>query len=170
MSTGGGPAPYPGAVGGGDDRARGATAPELVEHLFALVDHLRTHFEAAVADFDLSAPQAKALRYLASAGPVPMRELADRLRCDASNVTALVDRLERRGLVERRPAPGDRRVKTLVVTHSGADLAERLWLRVVGGGPVHVLAPQEQLALLELLRRLEAGPSTACWVTRRPAV
>nr|WP_207929076.1 MarR family winged helix-turn-helix transcriptional regulator [Actinomadura sp. 6K520] len=51
--------------------------------------------------------------------PAPMRQLAARLRCDASHVTGIVDGLERRGLVERRPAPDDRRVKHLVPTGEG---------------------------------------------------
>jgi len=109
-------------------------ADEIVEHLFALVERLRAGFEEAVSCFELSAAQAKALRYLTWAGPVPMRELADRLRCDVSNVTGLVDRLEQRGLVERRPAPSDRRVKTLVVvTTAGAEVAQAMWARVVTG-------------------------------------
>jgi DNA-binding MarR family transcriptional regulator len=48
-----------------------------------------------------------------------MRQLAARLRCDASHVTGIVDGLERRGLVERWPAPDDRRVKHLMPTEEG---------------------------------------------------
>ena len=40
-----------------------------------------------------------------------MRHLASLLKCDPSNVTFLVDRLEERGLVERQTDPADRRVK-----------------------------------------------------------
>ena len=50
--------------------------------------------------------------------------------CDASNATWVVDRLEEREWVERRPKPGDRRVKTVVLTPEGekmkALLIERL--------------------------------------------
>ncbi len=48
-----------------------------------------------------------------------MGELATALVCDASNATWLVDRLEERGLVERRARPHDRRVKTVVLTPDG---------------------------------------------------
>jgi DNA-binding MarR family transcriptional regulator len=51
-----------------------------------------------------------------------MRALAEKWRCDASNVTWLVDRLEERGLVAREQLPSDRRVKTVVLTNSGAAL------------------------------------------------
>jgi MarR family transcriptional regulator, organic hydroperoxide resistance regulator len=55
-----------------------------------------------------------------------MGELATALVCDASNVTWLVDRLEERGLVERRPHPSDRRVKTVVLTPAGVKTKQLL--------------------------------------------
>ena len=60
-----------------------------------------------------------------------MRDLAARLQCDPSNVTFLADRLEERGLVERRPDPSGRRVKLLALTPAG--LAMRI--RVVKARP-----------------------------------
>ena len=48
-----------------------------------------------------------------------MSSLAGMLFCDASNVTGIVDRLEARGLIERRPAAQDRRVKLLALTPAG---------------------------------------------------
>ena len=54
-----------------------------------------------------------------------MSELAGAMRCDASYITSIVDRLEERGYVERRPAAHDRRVKELAVTEAGAAARER---------------------------------------------
>jgi DNA-binding MarR family transcriptional regulator len=48
-----------------------------------------------------------------------MRSLAEEWRCDASNATWMVDRLERRGLVRRQPVAGDRRLKAVVLTPRG---------------------------------------------------
>ena len=48
-----------------------------------------------------------------------MSSLAGKLFCDDSNVTGIVDRLEARGLIERRPAEHDRRVKLLGLTPEG---------------------------------------------------
>src|SRR5438093_12853765 len=60
-----------------------------------------------------------------------MGTLAHSFRCDASNMTWLVDRLEERGLVERRMLPSDRRVKAVALTEEGvaakAEIAERLY-------------------------------------------
>jgi DNA-binding MarR family transcriptional regulator len=139
---------------------------EIVEHLFALVERLRGEFEAAVARFELSVAQAKALRYLAQAGPVPMRELAGGLHCDASNVTGIVDRLEQRGLVSRQITPHDRRVKSLVVTRDGALLARKVWSHVLDRTAVlDGLTEEEHLVLLVLLRRLDRGAGDGCWIS-----
>ena len=132
---------------------------EIVEHLFGLVDRLRVGFEATAADFDLSVVQAKALRHLAQVGPVPMRELACRLRCDASNVTGIIDRLERRGLVERRASPSDRRIKSLVTTHQGDEVARALWVEVRARALALLdLTDDERATLVSLLRRTDPTP------------
>jgi MarR family transcriptional regulator, organic hydroperoxide resistance regulator len=153
-------APYPGHVTGDGD-----PAGEIAEHLFALADRLRAAFDEVVAGFELSPPQAKALRYVTEAGPVPMRELACRLRCDASNVTGIVDRLEQRGLVERRADRADRRIKSLVATARGAEIAGDLWAQVRKGATgMFALSDVEQHTLLTLLRRLDRATSDRCWV------
>ena len=76
-------------------------------------------------EFDLMPPQQMTLGLLLSA-PRPMGELAQLMHCDNSNITGLVDRLTERGLVERLPAEGDRRVKLVALTAAGRDLAEEL--------------------------------------------
>ena len=68
----------------------------------------------------------RALSMLDPDEPRPMRAMADGLACDASMATWLVDRLEERGLVERRTPPTDRRVKTIVLTPLGIKTREIL--------------------------------------------
>src|SRR5258708_943217 len=108
-----------------------AQAEELMALVFTLAERAKAQFDASVAELELSPPQAKALRYLASAGSAPMGELAVRLHCDASNVTGIVDRLEGRGLVQRCGGGSDRRVKLLVLTAAGEELSARLWDQVL---------------------------------------
>ena len=55
-----------------------------------------------------------------------MSTLADAWKCDASNVTWLVDRLEEHGLAERRPHPTDRRVRTVALTRKGAQMRAQI--------------------------------------------
>ena len=112
-------------------------------------------FFAAINEFELSPPQALALRHLEPGSPLPMSALAELLHCDNSNITGIVDRLEDRGLVERRPAAHDRRVKHLLVTERGAEVRERLTERM-DSAPAELdrLTKAEQRQLLALLRKV----------------
>jgi MarR family transcriptional regulator, organic hydroperoxide resistance regulator len=98
--------------------------------------------------------QAHVLRLLEPGQPLPMRTLARKLCCDASNVTGIVDRLEERGLVQRTAAPADRRVRMLVVTDSGLALRRRMLKRMSEAPePIARLSADDQRALREILHR-----------------
>ena len=128
----------------------------LVGLLFLLTADLRQRFTDRAAQFDLSFPQAMALRELDE--PLPMGDLADRLCCDASNVTGIVDRLEARGLVERHTVVGDRRVKHIVLTAAGRALREEHRAGLTVDLPLlHDLTRQDRRQLAELLRRSVGG-------------
>jgi DNA-binding MarR family transcriptional regulator len=118
----------------------------------------KRRFHAVASEFELSPPQVRALGVLDPGRPVPMSELAEALHCDNSNVTGIVDRLEDRGLVERRSATHDRRVKMLAVTERGAAVRERLAERLQEAPePLARLSPEDQRALRDIMRRaLEA--------------
>src|SRR2546423_14643441 len=90
----------------------------------------RAPLPASGAEFDLSPVQCHVLHLIEPGEPMPMRRLADALSCDASNVTGLVDRLEQRGLVQRRPSVEDRRVKVLDLTSTGCRLRRQLLRRM----------------------------------------
>ncbi len=110
-------------------------------------------FQAICAEHDLTKPQAGALLQLDPDRPIPMSGLAGALMCDASNVTGIVDRLEDRGLVERRNAPQDRRVKMLAVTPAGARVRGEIASRLSPPPGLTALSAADQRALRDLLRR-----------------
>jgi DNA-binding MarR family transcriptional regulator len=125
---------------------------EIVELVFEFVDRMVGHLGKSAAELHLSPPQALALLRLEM--PLPMHDLAERLRCDASNVTGIVDKLEARQLVERKVDEGDRRVKNLVLTADGADLLGRLKASLSTDVPaIGSLSKVEQRALRDLFRR-----------------
>jgi len=116
----------------------------------------RRRFLIAAAELDLHPAQAGALLQLES--PLPMTELAALLDCDNSNVTGLIDRLEARALVARRPSSQDRRVKHVVLTEAGRRLRERMLARVGRPTPgFERLSPDEQRQLGDLLRQVIRG-------------
>lgn len=114
----------------------------------------RGRLVAIASEFDLAPAQVMALGRLEPGRPWAMSELADAMRCDNSNVTGIADRLEARGLVERRPAEHDRRVKMLHLTEHGAEVRERLWQRLSQPpAPIAALSPEDAAALRDVLRR-----------------
>jgi MarR family transcriptional regulator, organic hydroperoxide resistance regulator len=130
---------------------------DIVSAFVAVMGRIGQHFFHRSAEFDLSPQQAKAFHELRE--PLSMGELADRLFCDASNVTGIVDRLEARGLVERQPDPDDRRVRRLVLTPTGRDLWQVHHDRVFENIPcVAHLSDDDRRTLCGLLRRMADGP------------
>jgi DNA-binding MarR family transcriptional regulator len=129
-------------------------------------EHVIRHFLRAVAEFDLSPPQAHLLLHLGQGRALSQREHARQLGCDPSNLTGLSDRLEARGLIERRVDPEDRRVKALVATRKGEELRAQLAARLAE--PPEALAQlsaQDEATLRELLRKLvgETKPAGPVW-------
>lgn len=127
---------------------------EVVELIGAVVARYHEEYEEAAAGHALTGAQARLLSLL-SLEPLPMRQLARRLKCEPSNVTGIVDRLEARGLVERRPDPADRRVKLAAATVEGRRVARSLQdsLRFARE-PLAGLAEEERVALRDALRRM----------------
>jgi DNA-binding MarR family transcriptional regulator len=120
--------------------------------LLAVAEQLRQNWAAHAAAVGLSTAQVNALLTLKPGEAVPMRSLAARLDYDASNLSVLIDRLERRGVVERRPDPADRRVRTLVLTPDGARLRAAFWQQLLEDpGPLAPLDDSGLQALGELL-------------------
>lgn len=140
-------------------RNRHEQARDISRLLYAVAHMSTRRFEDAATELGLAPPQARALLGLEE--PVPMSALASNMACDASNITAIADRLETRGLVERQVDEADRRVKRLVLTPAGRQLRSELLTRVTETAPAMAeLDAGERQTLLALLEKL-AGPD-AC--------
>jgi DNA-binding MarR family transcriptional regulator len=134
-------------------RSPGEEAWSLMSRMFW---ELRPRMLRVAGEFGLTPPQLFALRQLDPEQPVPMRALAQALHCDSSNVTGLVDGLAAQGLVERREAEHDRRVRMLVVTERGADVRNRLFEAMQEvPDPIARLSVADQRALRDILRRAQ---------------
>ncbi len=120
-------------------------------------DENHDRFHSACDAINIGPPALKMLLSMEPGVGTPMRVFADRMRCDASWVTSLVDGLEELGLVERRILPTDRRVKTVVITKAGL-AAQAKALAVLHKAPesMRALTAAEQRQLRDLLRKVLA--------------
>lgn len=97
--------------------------------VFLLARELRRHMHELMADEQWAIdagfrpPCLGVLAVVAAAQPVSQRTISDRLGLDASDVTGVLDILERAGLVERRRDPDDRRRHAVVLTPKGEKAA-----------------------------------------------
>jgi DNA-binding MarR family transcriptional regulator len=84
-----------------------------------------------------------------------MSTLAGSWKCDASNVTWLVDRLEERGLAERRPHPTDRRIRTVALTRKGARVRAQVEAKLYEAPEfMHALSARDLDALCRILEKI----------------
>jgi len=140
--------------GGGDAGApAGATSTTPFADAFAaLFAEAKTYFDKVFGELGVPAPCAKALRCIE--GPTSMKDLASRLKCDGSFVTAIADALEERDLARRETDPKDRRVKNLVLTPEGDRLRDRVQQVFEGFPGLGKLEPEERAALIAMLRKM----------------
>jgi len=126
------------------------------ELLMSVSRSLRRRFGAAMEQYDVTPGQARALRVVVARPSIRPSALADELRISPRSATEVIDGLEARGLVVRRPDPTDRRATEVVPTPEGLrvhDLlhqardaeAERFFA---------VLLPADRVELDRLLRAL----------------
>lgn len=136
-----------------------AELADLAQQVMNVSMWMARHYNARFGtELDLTPASARALLQLDPDRPVPTRELAAKLGCDPSNVTAFVDRLERNGLVERQADPQDRRIKTLAVTADGRRMRRRMdQIRGTDSPALEGLSATERKALLKLLDKAWAA-------------
>jgi DNA-binding MarR family transcriptional regulator len=141
-----------------DQAARQVT--EAVTRLFFSAEN-QARFHGASDELGISPPMLKALLELSPREATPMRELAERWGCDASFVTVTCDGLEARGLIERRVAEHDRRIKMVELTPAGVDALTRAGQEVYGPrAGFAALTADEQRTLARLLTKLADAQAT----------
>jgi MarR family transcriptional regulator, organic hydroperoxide resistance regulator len=117
---------------------------------------LKDHQFACLERFKLSAIQANALWRIGPRESLSVSALADRFWADPSNLAAPLVALEKRGLVTRRPASHDRRVRTVRLTAEGRALRARLMACLFTEPPVVTgLTTRERRQFRDLLAKLD---------------
>ncbi len=91
----------------------------IVQGLRRIVKALETYSQDVRSGYGLTGPQLWALKTLQRRGQMPIGQLAEALVVNQSSISALVDRLARRGLVRRIRGRADRRVVEIALTGRG---------------------------------------------------
>jgi MarR family 2-MHQ and catechol resistance regulon transcriptional repressor len=124
--------------------------------LWRAYDALREHAERNIASLGLGFSDFAVLEYLLHKGPSPVNIVGTKIRLTSGYITAAIDRLERKGLVERRDDPADRRSRIVHLTASGRNVIECAFAdheaamdRAASG-----LTPAERKRAADLLRKL----------------
>jgi DNA-binding MarR family transcriptional regulator len=158
----------------GPDAARAEdSAPaldrDILDALTTLVKRAGTVGQSIASGFAIAPHDLLALFKLE--GGLPMKELAQRMGCDASFVTAIADTLEKRGFVRREAGQRDRRIKNLVLTPEGTAAKERLMAQLAAKMPwCYALDDAERRCFLSLLRKMLDTPAPGADVdAREPA-
>jgi DNA-binding MarR family transcriptional regulator len=132
-------------------------------HLNRIMHTVGRRLSGHLQDYDLTLAQFGVLAQLQAVPDISQQMLADWLFVSKGNIVGLLNRLEDRGLVERRPDPEDGRTHVVSLTKQGAALAarvvpehEKLVAECMG-----VIAPEDQRTLHQLLRTLDRalGPT-----------
>lgn len=118
--------------------------------------HATNQFTERLGVLQLTPADAGILRLLRNAAGISQQELSQRLRIHPSRLVAILDHLERRQLVERKPNPEDRRLYSLHLTKNGGEILERIGkvAREHQDALLSALSGDDRKKLTELLQRV----------------
>jgi len=143
---------------------------EVYLHLWRTYDCLKAVEDSLFVQYDLSAQQYNVLRLLQQVSPGSMQtmELGRRLISRAPDTTRMLDRLEKRALIQRSRLPDNRRVVEIAITKQGLTLLKemsRAVLEMHQRQLGHLSAPQQkQLVKLLKLAREPHEDATCDWL------
>jgi DNA-binding MarR family transcriptional regulator len=136
---------------------RASDGDETLSEVFSSVARqLRGTSQEALAPWDINPSSLRALRVLSRHGVMRLSELSDHLHIAPRSTTEVVDALETRGLVGRRPDPDDRRATLVELTEHGTSVLGAI--RVARGTEAERvfdrLSPTDREHLSRILREL----------------
>ena len=130
----------------------------LSEAFRSVARQLRDTSQETLAPWDITPSHLRALRVLMHHGVMRLSELSDHLHIAARSTTEVIDALETRGLVERRPDPDDRRATLVEVTAHGASVLDAI--RAARGTQAERafgrLSQADRAHLARILRKLQS--------------
>jgi MarR family 2-MHQ and catechol resistance regulon transcriptional repressor len=129
---------------------------------------LESHAHRSVRSLEMGLSDFGVLEALLHKGPLPVSAIGQKVLLTSGAMTAAVDRLEDRGLVERVNDPSDRRARIVQLTRAGAKLAREVFARHQRDmeHAVSCLTSSERRTLVPLLRKLGLGAASLSAATK----
>jgi DNA-binding MarR family transcriptional regulator len=128
----------------------------LSDAFWGVAHQLRHLRRETLAPWDIAPSHSRALGVLTRHGAMRLSELSDRLHIAARSTTEVVDGLQDRGLVERRPDPQDRRATLVALTEEGTHVGQAIRSSRDAEAEAYfsVLSEAERTDLTGILRKL----------------
>ena len=139
-----------------DDR-RDPADESLADAFWSVARRLRETSQETLAPWDITPAHLRALRVLKRHGTMRLSELSDHLHIAPRSTTEVVDAMESRGLVQRRPDPGDRRATLVQLTEHGGSVLDAIRTAARGTEAERVfgrLSAADRAELARILRQL----------------
>ncbi|GAA0315199.1 MarR family transcriptional regulator [Bacillus carboniphilus] len=120
------------------------------------VESVRKQVEKDVRSHGLNLTEFAVLELLFNKGEQPIQKIGSKVLLASSSITYVVDKLEKKGYLTRKPCPNDRRITFAVITKSGKTLMEEIFpkhveaLHNIMGG----ITSEEKSILIEKLKQL----------------
>jgi DNA-binding MarR family transcriptional regulator len=135
------------------------TQPTNDQFYLSLIEFLmiaKQNIMAIGGEFGLTTIQTITLLLLDDARPRPMKSFCSLYRCDASNITGIIDGLEKKKLVSRQSDRNDRRVKVIQLEESGSKIKQAIIERLAAfdGLLFDPLTAEESTQLVQIVSKI----------------
>ncbi|MDF2669716.1 MAG: MarR family transcriptional regulator [Paenibacillus sp.] len=124
-----------------------------------MVKVLYENIERDIDSYGLSMETFQIMELLYSKGPHPIQKISDTLSIPSGSITYVVDKLEKKGLVQRLPIPGDRRKSNVTLTEGGKSYFDDIFPRHAQtiSDNLSFVTDEEKLQLIDLLKKIGFG-------------
>ncbi|MFD2759945.1 MarR family winged helix-turn-helix transcriptional regulator [Lentibacillus juripiscarius] len=114
------------------------------------------HVKNNIHSFDMKTSEFTVLEALHHKGPMTVKQISEAVLIGTGSMTYVIDKLETKGLLERRPCPDDRRVIHIHITDKGTQLMDEIFPRHQQAieNLFHDITPKEKKTIIDVLKRV----------------
>lgn len=133
---------------------------KLIHTIGLLWGQINSRLDEILAEYKLNISKYNILmiiKHIGGSDGIQQNEISKRLLVTASNITKLLDKLEKDGLITRNASKNDRRVKLIRITDYGSSLLDKIW-------PIYINTNRELLAKIPPAEALNTEKILVEWL------